>query len=352
MEGDAAMTFLEMLDQLAARRRATPDAGAHEKLWMGLGPRPPERDAATPNMMAGGAEEPAEIEEEEEEQDEDEAEEGKKKKKKAGKARAQRGGEVTTRQGICYIVGAGPGDPGLMTVRGAECLREAEIVFYDHLVSREILAEVPPLATLVYVGKHRGEHEMSQEELNRQLCEAVRSGRVVVRLKGGDPFMLGRGGEEAVALHEEKLPFEVIPGVTSGVAAAAYAGIPLTHRKLSSGVTMVTGHEAEKESRQVDWRALGALKHTLCIYMGMKHLRRICEELIAGGRSPEEPAAIVQSATLPAQRCIAGTLADLPEMAEREQIRPPAVIIVGPVVALRTSCAWFIPPTRQPGGTA
>lgn len=292
-----------------------------------------------------GGEEPEIIEEEEEQEEEEEGEKKKKKKARGPRqASPRRGGEDRASRGICYLVGAGPGDPGLLTVKGLECLHAAEVVFYDHLVSREVLAEAPPLATLVYVGKHRGEHAMSQEELSRQLCEAVRSGRVVVRLKGGDPFVLGRGGEEVMALRREGLAFEVVPGVTSAIAAADYAGIPLTHRNLSSGVTMVTGHEAaDKEMVEVDWRALAQLNHTLCIYMGMKHLRRICEELIAGGRSPGEPAAIVQWATLPAQRCVTATLSTLPAQAEREAIGPPAVIIVGPVVALRELCEWFTP---------
>ena len=241
--------------------------------------------------------------------------------------------------GICYIVGAGPGDPGLMTVKGLECLRRAAIVLYDHLVSEEILAAIPPAAKRVYVGKHA----VSQEELCRRLCESVRAGRIVVRLKGGDPFVLGRGGEEAMALAQAGLPFEVVPGVTSAIAAAAYAGIPVTHRGLSTAVTLVTGHEAEgKGEDQVDWRALGRLNHTLCIYMGVKHLRRICRELIAGGRPPSEPAAIIQWATVPRQRHVIGTLNDLPDLAEREAIGPPAIVIVGPVVSLHETCSWFL----------
>lgn len=237
--------------------------------------------------------------------------------------------------GICYIVGAGPGDPGLLTVKGLDRLRRAEVVFYDHLVSAEILALAPPAAERVYVGKHRGHHAMAQDELCRRLCEAVRAGRVVVRLKGGDPYVLGRGGEETETLRGEGLPFEVVPGVSAAFAAAASAGIPVTQRHLSTGVTLVTGHEAAKPEEDVDWRALARVGHTLCIYMGMKHLRRICAELIAGGRHADEPAAIVQWATLPAQRVLTGTLATLPNLAEKEQIGPPAIVIVGPVVALR-----------------
>jgi len=240
-------------------------------------------------------------------------------------------------------VGAGPGDPGLITVKGLACLRRAEVVFHDHLVSAEILAQIPPAAERIYVGKPHSERTIPQEELCRLLCEAVRAGRIVVRLKGGDPFVLGRGGEEALALHEAGLPFEIVPGVTSAIAAAAYAGIPVTHRLLSPAVTLVTGHETgDKEGPQVDWRALGRQHHTLCIYMGMKHLDYICAELIAGGRAPSEPAAIVQWATLPCQRQVIGTLEDLPALAERASIGPPAIIIVGPVVSLSESCQWLL----------
>lgn len=246
------------------------------------------------------------------------------------------------RNGICYLVGAGPGDPGLITVKGLACLRRAEVLFYDHLVAPELLGEAPRGASLVYVGKHRGEHAVAQEELCARLCEAVRGGKIVVRLKGGDPFILGRGGEEAMALAQAGLPFEVIPGVTSAVAAAAYAGIPLTHRQVAPAVTLVAGHETpDKPHPQVDWRALGRLPHTLCIYMGMKHLAWICEELIAGGRAPEEPVAVIQWGTLPRQRCLTGTLATIATLAEREGIGPPAITIIGPVVSLREYCRWF-----------
>lgn len=252
-------------------------------------------------------------------------------------------------QGICYIVGAGPGDPGLLTVKGLDYLRRAEVLFYDHLVSAEILALAPPAAERVYVGKHRGQHAMDQEELCRRLCAAVRAGRVVVRLKGGDPYVLGRGGEEVAALKREGLPFEVVPGITAAIAAAASTGIPVTQRHLSTGVTLVTGHEAAgKYERDVDWRALARIGHTLCIYMGMKHLRRICAELIAGGRPADEPAAIVQWATLPAQRVVTGTLATLPDLAEQEQIGPPAIVIVGSVVSLREDCK-YLHPTENAG---
>jgi uroporphyrin-III C-methyltransferase len=229
-----------------------------------------------------------------------------------------------------------------MTVRGVECLRKAEIVYYDHLVSKEILTETPPYAELFFVGKESGQHSVPQERINSMICAAVRRGNVVVRLKGGDPFVFGRGGEEAAALARANLPFEVVPGVTAGVAVAAYAGIPITHRGVSSAVTFVTGHETpDKAHSQIDWEALARLPHTLCIYMGVRNLPLICECLIRGGRTPSEPAAVIESGTLPQQRCVTGTLADIAERAKRASVKPPALVIIGEVARFRHALQWF-----------
>ena len=236
------------------------------------------------------------------------------------------------KNGIATIVGAGPGDKDLITVKGLERLRQAEVVLYDRLVNPDLLDEAPPGAERIYVGKEPGQHACPQEKINALLCEAVAAGKRVVRLKGGDPFIFGRGGEEVQALQQAGLRHEVIPGVTSAMAAASAVGIPLTLREHSTGLTLVTGHETtDKNQPPVDWRALGALDHTLCIYMGLHRIEWICAELIAGGRPESEPVAVIQWATLPAQRHVTGTLANIAEVVRREQIGPPGLIIVGEV---------------------
>lgn len=244
--------------------------------------------------------------------------------------------------GICYLVGAGPGDPGLITVKGLACLRRAEVVYYDQLVSAQLLDEIPAQAERVDVGKRGGHYAFPQEELSARLCESVRQGKIVVRLKGGDPFIFGRGGEEAQALAAAGLPFEVVPGVTAGGAVAAYAGIPVTHRGVARAVTFITGHEADPNGPgSTDWNALARIDHTLCIYMGLKNLASICRQLIAGGRPPEEPVAVVEQGTLPGQRVLTGTLATIAERVRAEKMTPPVCVIVGRVVNLREACAWF-----------
>jgi uroporphyrinogen III methyltransferase/synthase len=244
--------------------------------------------------------------------------------------------------GICYLVGAGPGDPGLITRRGLECLRKAEVVFYDRLANEALLNEAPEEARRLSVGKRPGAHSVRQEEICQRLCDAVAEGRTVVRLKGGDPFVFGRGGEEALALAAAGLCFEVVPGVTAGIAAAAYAGIPVTHRGLSTSVTFVTGHEdPEKPQAQTDWAALARAGGTLCLYMGMGNLRQIAAALISGGRSPETPAAIVQEGTRPEQRSLTATLESLADAADTQAVSAPALVIVGAVAGLREELRWF-----------
>jgi len=246
--------------------------------------------------------------------------------------------------GVCYLVGAGPGDPGLITVRGLACLRRADVVYYDHLVAEELLREAPSGAQRHYVGKEAGHHTVPQDRICAFMCRDVRAGLTVVRLKGGDPFVFGRGAEEALALAQSGLPFEVIPGVTAGVAAPAYAGIPVTHRGTSTCVTFVTGHEAPgKPDDQTDWHALARHAHTLCIYMGVKNLPSIVDRLLEGGRPADEPAAIIERGTSDRQRCVCGTLSDIAAKAEVENVRPPALIVIGATVSLRETLGWFPP---------
>ena len=219
-----------------------------------------------------------------------------------------------------YLVGAGPGDPGLLTVRAAELIARADVILYDRLIPEEALAGARPDAELLYVGKQGGGEQVPQEETHRLLVEHGRAGKTVVRLKGGDPFVFGRGGEEALVCLEAGIPFEVVPGVTAGVAAPAYAGIPVTHRELASGVAFVTGHEdPEKPETALDWPALAAFPGTLVFYMGVRALPRIAEQLVAGGRSPDEPVAVVERGTLPGQRTLLATLSDVAERAAAER---------------------------------
>lgn len=249
---------------------------------------------------------------------------------------------MSARAGVVYLVGAGPGDPGLMTARALELIASADVVFYDRLIPPGALDGARGDAELVYVGKEPGSPAMPQEEIEQRLVEAARAGRSVVRLKGGDPFVFGRGGEEGEALREAGVEFEVVPGVTAGVAAAAYAGIPITHREDASAVAFVTGHEdPEKPGTALDWEALARFPGTLVFYMGVKRLAANAAALIDAGRDPEEPAAAVGRGTMAGQRTVAATLGTLAEVVEREEIRAPALIVVGPVVARREALAWL-----------
>ncbi|UGS39248.1 uroporphyrinogen-III C-methyltransferase [Capillimicrobium parvum] len=242
--------------------------------------------------------------------------------------------------GVVYLVGAGPGDPGLLTVRARELLESADVVLTDKLVPPGILDDVP--GEVVDVGKIGGGTQVPQDETNRLLLEHARAGRTVVRLKGGDPFVFGRGGEEAQVLREAGIPFEIVPGVTAGVAAPAYAGIPVTQRGLAAGVAFVTGHEdPAKGETQIDWPPLAAFPGTLVFYMGVRALPRIAERLVAGGRSPDEPVVIVERGTLAGQRSVSGTLATIAERASAAAVRAPSVTIVGPVAALGDELAWL-----------
>jgi uroporphyrinogen III methyltransferase / synthase len=241
-----------------------------------------------------------------------------------------------------YLVGAGPGDAGLMTARSLELIAAADVIVHDRLIPEEALSGARADAELVYVGKEGGGPSMSQAEIEVLLLRHGRAGRMVVRLKGGDPFVFGRGGEEAEALRAAGIPFEVVPGITAGAAALAYAGIPVTHRGLASAVALVTGHEdPDKPETALDWAALAAFPGTLVLYMGVRQLPSIAERLTQAGRDPGEPAAIVQRGTFPDQRVVGGTLGSIAADAEAAGVRAPAITVVGPVAALRDELRWF-----------
>jgi uroporphyrinogen III methyltransferase/synthase len=244
--------------------------------------------------------------------------------------------------GIVYLVGAGPGDPALITLRGVECLRRADVVVYDYLANEQLLNHAPEGAEHIYAGKIGGRHNQDQDEINRLLVKKGREGKVVVRLKGGDPLLFGRGGEECEALREAGIPFEVIPGVTAAVGAAAYAGIPLTHRDFTPSVAFVTGQEGkDKDESAIDWERLSLGGGTVVFYMGITTLRSNMQRMIEHGRAPETPVALVRWATTPHQQVLTGTVADIADMAEAAAFKPPAVTIVGEVVALRKKLGWF-----------
>jgi uroporphyrinogen III methyltransferase/synthase len=244
--------------------------------------------------------------------------------------------------GIVYLVGAGPGDPGLVTRRAVELIGRADVLVYDRLVAAELVAEAPNSSERIFVGKEPGAAPVPQERINELLVEGARAGKTVVRLKGGDPFVFGRGGEEAEALAAAGIRFEVVPGVTAGVAAPAYAGIPLTHRGIASAVAFVTGHEdPEKDESTIDWGSIATFPGTLVFYMGVRRLADIAGWLIENGRPPSEPAAVVEQGSLPGQRTVTGSLSEIAERAMVAGIRPPAVTVVGPVAALRERLVWF-----------
>jgi uroporphyrinogen III methyltransferase/synthase len=247
--------------------------------------------------------------------------------------------------GRVYLVGAGPGDPGLLTVRARDLLAEADVVLTDRLVPPGILDDLD--AEVIDVGKVGGGEQVPQDETNRLLVEHARAGRTVVRLKGGDPFVFGRGGEEALLLRREGIPFEVVPGVTAGVAAPAYAGIPVTQRGMAAAVAFVTGHEdpakgeAGGSGSQIDWPGLAAFPGTLVFYMGVRALPRIAASLIAAGRAADEPAAVVQRGTLGDQKTVVATLAKIGDVAAAAGIRAPSITVIGPVAGLARELAWL-----------
>lgn len=243
------------------------------------------------------------------------------------------------RAGRVALVGAGPGDPDLLTIKALRLLGEADVVVYDRLVSDDVLALIPAGTPRIFAGKRAGHHHMKQPEINDLLLSLARTGRFVVRLKGGDPFVFGRGSEEALHLARHGIRFEVVPGITAA-SGSAYAGIPLTHRGYAGSVRFLTGHSGEATT-EIDWRGAADRDTTLVIYMGLSHLPEIVAELRAGGLPDDHPAALIQQATTPNQRRIVGTLADLPRLAEESGLSAPVLTIVGRVAELAEALDWF-----------
>ena len=246
------------------------------------------------------------------------------------------------RTGKVYLVGAGPGDPKLITLKGVECLKRADVVIYDLLISDALLEHCPPHSERIYGGKRPGEQRKRQDEINALMLQKAEEGKTVVRLKGGDPFIFGRGGEEVLTLVEAGIDFEIVPGITSAIAAPAYAGIPLTHRDYASSVAFVTGHSASfAPDSPIGWERLATAVDTLVVYMGIGHLRQIAEQLTKHGRSADTPVTLVHWGTTPQQKTLEGTLADIYEKAKAADFRNPAVVVVGAVNQLREQLRWY-----------
>lgn len=246
--------------------------------------------------------------------------------------------------GKVYLTGAGPGDPGLLTLHAKRALEEADVLIYDHLVTEDCMAFCRREVRKIYVGKTAGKHTYPQEEINRMIAEEAKAGNCVVRLKGGDPFIFGRGSEECLYLREQKIPFEVIPGISALSAVPAYAGIPLTHRDLSTHFTIVTGHERfGKERLSVNWKALAEMGGTLVIYMGITNMRGIADALMTHGRSPDAPVSVIRWGTTPQQEQHTGTLSTIADQIEAVNLRPPGLIIIGEVVQYHDQINWFAP---------
>lgn len=250
--------------------------------------------------------------------------------------------DAASTAGVVYLVGAGPGDPGLLTLRGRDCLAEADLIVYDYLANPQLLRHARADAEIIYAGKKAGQHAMTQEETSALLVREARTGRTVVRLKGGDPFVFGRGGEEAQALAEAGVRFEIVPGISSTVAGPAYAGIPVTHRDFNRQLTIFTGHEdPAKTTPTLNYAQLAATPGTRIMLMGMERLGSICDGLLAAGAEPSTPVALVRWATTPRQETLTGTLQNIAAEAARQDFRPPAVVVIGDVVGLREKIAWF-----------
>lgn len=243
--------------------------------------------------------------------------------------------------GKVYIVGAGPGDVDLITVKGLRCIQEADVILYDRLINKELLSYAKQSAQLIFCGKLPNRHAMIQDNINYSLVQHASKGKIVTRLKGGDPFVFGRGAEEAEVLAENGIPFEIVPGITSGIAAPAYAGIPVTHREFGSSFAIVTGHMREGKDDSIQWESLAKGIDTLAIYMGVGNLPYICSQLLKYGRSEDTPVALIHLGTFEQQVTVTGTLANIVEVVNENQIQNPSMIIVGEVVKLREKIQWF-----------
>lgn len=257
----------------------------------------------------------------------------------------KRNGVKSMVYGKVYLVGAGPGDPKLLTVKAVELIKEADVLIYDRLgVSEEVLSMAPAKAEKIFVGKRAGLHEVPQDQITNIIIEKAMKGGKIVRLKGGDPFIFGRGGEEAEALIEKGIKFEVVPGVSSSVSAPMYAGIPLTHRDYAASVAIITGHRAGDAEKPVDWVKIANAVDTMVILMGVESLEGIVSKLLKGGINPEKPVAMVESGTLPQQRTLISTLGAVVKEAKAKEIKPPSVIVIGEVAELGRKLAWFKKP--------
>lgn len=250
---------------------------------------------------------------------------------------------TATHCGKVFLVGAGPGAADLLTLKAARVLGKADVVVFDHLVGHEVMDLIHPAAERIYVGKKAGKHTLPQEDINQLLVDLARKGKQVVRLKGGDPFIFGRGGEELMALAEAGLPFEVVPGVTAASGASAYAGIPLTHREIARSCTLATGH-LNNRTCELDWPSLAHRGQTVVIYMGINMLPTVSAQLIAHGLPADTPAAAIRNATRNDQRTVVSTLGELPAHVAEVGLKPPALLIIGEVVSLRAQCNWFESP--------
>ena len=252
--------------------------------------------------------------------------------------------EAVKSPGKVFICGAGPGDPGLATVRAVELVRKCDVILYDRLVSKQIISQIPARAQKIYVGRSVGDPTTHQDDTNSLMVRYARQGKSVLRLKGGDPFVFGRGAEEAEYLLKHGIGFEIVPGITSAIASPAYAGIPVTHRKHSSSVAIVTGHEdPEKEELAVNWRKLAGAVDTIVVLMGIGQIEKICRDLKKGGLKKSTKVAVIESGTTEKQRRVTGTLDTISSVVEKAKIRPPAVIVFGSVVGLGKELAWFLP---------
>lgn len=243
--------------------------------------------------------------------------------------------------GKVYLVGAGPGDPELITVKGLRCIKEADVILYDRLVNNELLTFAKPDAEMIFCGKMPDSHVLQQETINHLLVKHAKKGKVVTRLKGGDPFVFGRGGEEAETLANNGIEFEVIPGITSGIAAPAYAGIPVTHRDYGSSFAIVTGHRKNNEADNIKWEALAKGIDTIAIYMGVKNLPYIQKQLLTYGKHPDTPAALIQWGTLKEQKTVVSTLREVNNAAQSAGIENPCMVIIGEVVAMHEKISWL-----------